>query len=112
MKIVRTNRPPVPQLPRIGGIVSCSRLQLRLAISAQSRKRRSLERQSRTSVNRLASQPTAIALADSPGLVLTRGYAERLLEIGEFGRDFHGGPCLAHGLEIRARRLAGAGAVA
>src|SRR6516165_7732607 len=41
-----------------------------------------------------------------------RSYAERLLEIGKFRRDFHRGPRLAHGLEINARRLAGTGAVA
>ena len=100
-------------------MMSCSRLELRLAISAQSRNWRSLERHRRTSVNRLASQSTAIALADSPGLALMKAsstacgsYAERLLEIGKFRRDFHRGPRLAHGLEINARRLAGTGAVA
>jgi hypothetical protein len=59
LKFGVTNSPPLFQPPRIGGMVSSSRRQLRLAISAQSRKRRSLERQSRTSVKRLASQPTA-----------------------------------------------------
>src|SRR6516165_5654169 len=40
------------------------------------------------------------------------GEAEQLLEIGKFRRDFHRAARLAHRLEIGARRLARAGAVA
>src|SRR5262249_23638034 len=106
------------QLPRTGGIVSCSRLQLRLAISAQSWKRRSLERQSRTSVNRLASQPTAIALADSPGLALMKASSTArgvtlsgsLRSVNSAG-IFTAARALRTVSKLGARRLAGTGAV-
>src|SRR5262249_37715818 len=111
--------PKSPHPPRTRGIVTSSRLQRRLAISGQPRKCRSLARQSRTSVKRLASQPTAMASAVRSRIGLDEGVfngaggdAERLLQIGKFGRDFHRGTRLAHRLEIGAWRLARAGAVA
>src|SRR6516225_3736523 len=100
-------------------MIGCSRLQLRLAISAQSRNWRSLERHSLTSVNRLASQPTAIALADSPGLALMKASSTACgvtlsgsLRSVNSGGIFTAARAFAHGLEINARRLAGTGAVA
>src|ERR1700752_2785137 len=53
--------------PRVGGMTSWSRRQLRLAIPGQSRNCKSLDRHSRTSVKRLRAQPIAIARGDRPG---------------------------------------------
>src|SRR6516164_10015386 len=93
-------------------MMSCSRLQLRLAISAQSRNWRSLERHRRTSVNRLASQPTAIALADSPGLALMKASSTACgVTLSGSLRSVNSGGIFTI-LEVGAWQLAGTGAVA
>ena len=102
-------------IPRTGGITSLSRRQARRSTSAQSRNFRSRERQMRTSVSRVLPQVTAIPARLSPGLALTNASStssgvtlSAALRLEKFRRDLHGGARLAHGLEIAARRQAGA----
>src|SRR5689334_9702453 len=61
--------------PRMAGIAILSTRQARREISAQSWKEISLPRHTRTSVNRLPSQDTAIAARDRPGLAFTKAAA-------------------------------------
>ena len=61
-----------PQPPRSGGMTRGSLVQLRRAISAQSRNLSSLDRQILTSVSRLLSQPIAMLFRESSGLALMK----------------------------------------
>ena len=79
--------------PRTAGTAIVSKRQVRRAISGQSWNEKSLPKQTRTSVNLLRSQETAIAFCESPGLVLMKASATSpdVTVIGLLSSKYSGG---------------------